>query len=115
MAALGRHPKATLFLGESLLNISIALCLDWSVMHSSSNFGRFLNSRPMIFIGAMSYSIYLWQQILLNRNLITTVTAFPLNLGLVIIAALASYFLVEQPSLRFRQYWEKHLFPSLNG
>ena len=115
LAVLARHPKATLFLGETLLNIGIALCLDWSVRHSTKGFGRFLNSRPMIFIGAMSYSIYLWQQIFLNRTLSTTVTAFPLNFGLALVAALASYFWVEQPSLRFRQSWEKRIFPSLNG
>ena len=36
--------------------------------------------------------------------------AFPLNITLVTIAALASYYLVERPALELRQRWEKKLF-----
>ena len=110
MAVVAGRPKATLFLGDTLLNIGIALCLDWSVTHHTSRVGRFLNTRPMVFIGVMSYSIYLWQQLFLNRHSTALVASFPLNFGLMMVAALASYFLVEQPSLRFRQRWEKRLF-----
>ena len=45
-----------------LLNISIALWIDWAVANPGSMEGRFLNTRWMIAIGMLSYSLYLWQQ-----------------------------------------------------
>lgn len=115
LVVVAGRPKATLFLGETLLNLGVALCLDWCVTYPTNRVGRFLNTRPMVFIGVMSYSIYLWQQIFLNRNSPALAASFPLNLGLMIATALASYFLVEQPSLRFRQRWEKRLFARSEG
>jgi len=70
-----------------------------------------LNSRPFVFVGLLSYSIYLWQQLFLNRYATSLPTSFPLNLSLALAAALASYYLVERPSLRFRQRVERALLP----
>jgi peptidoglycan/LPS O-acetylase OafA/YrhL len=60
-------------------------------------------------VGWLSYSLYLWQQLFLNRAGTAIVTSFPLNLALAIAAALASYYLVERPSLRLRRRIEKRL------
>jgi peptidoglycan/LPS O-acetylase OafA/YrhL len=58
----------------------------------------------------MSYSIYLWQQLFLNRYSTSVLTKFPLNILLVGLFALASYYLIESPSLRLRQRLESRLF-----
>ncbi len=55
-----------------------------------------------MFLGALSYSLYLWQQPFINPTGGARVNAFPLNLGLALVCALASYYLVEQPMLRLR-------------
>jgi peptidoglycan/LPS O-acetylase OafA/YrhL len=62
----------------------------------------------------MSYSIYLWQQLFLFMNWPTTsaVKTFPLNIILVAVTALGSYFLIERPSLKLRLRLEEKLFPS---
>lgn len=54
-----------------------------------------LNSRPAILLGALSYSIYLWQQPFAIH------AAFPkaISLGMLAVCALASYHLVERPML----------------
>jgi peptidoglycan/LPS O-acetylase OafA/YrhL len=62
--------------------------------------GAVLNSAPMIWVGLLSYSLYLWQQPFL-------VFDGPLNnlyvrLLLTVVVAYASYRLVEQPMLRLR-------------
>ncbi|MEO8725453.1 MAG: acyltransferase [Acidobacteriaceae bacterium] len=63
---------------------------------------RILNNRLATSIGAMSYSLYLWQQPFLNRNGHSWFNAFPVNLVLVFLCAWISYRWVEQPILRAR-------------
>jgi peptidoglycan/LPS O-acetylase OafA/YrhL len=55
-----------------------------------------------VFVGTLSYSLYLWQQLFLNRESSAWINTFPQNLILAIAAALASYFLLEKPFLRLR-------------
>jgi len=51
----------------------------------------------------LSYSLYIWQQLFLNRSSAALVCTFPLNLILVGLSALGSYYLVEQPFLKLKQ------------
>ena len=46
-----------------------------------------------------------------HRYAAALLTRFPLNITLAVVAALASYYLVERPSLRLRQRAERALFP----
>jgi peptidoglycan/LPS O-acetylase OafA/YrhL len=64
-----------------------------------------LNVWPVMWLGAISYSLYLWQQIFLNRVSSSLWTAFPQNLVLSILLATASYHLVERPFLKLRERW----------
>jgi peptidoglycan/LPS O-acetylase OafA/YrhL len=57
----------------------------------------------MVFIGTLSYSLYLYQQPFLNRHSDALVASFPLNLALALAAACASYYAVERPVLRIRR------------
>ena len=64
--------------------------------------GRLLNARPLVFIGVISYSLYLWQQPFLNRNVFAALNRFPQNAVLAFIVSLLSYYLVERPMLGLR-------------
>ena len=68
-----------------------------------------LNARPLVAIGVLSYSLYLWQQVFLNRRGEAVVQSFPLNLALVMLVAVASYYVIEQPCLRLRVRIERWL------
>ena len=59
----------------------------------------------MRFLGVLSYSLYLWQQVFLNPDSGSPWCAFPLNVVATFLAALASYLLVECPFLRLRARW----------
>jgi peptidoglycan/LPS O-acetylase OafA/YrhL len=63
----------------------------------------FLNWHPVAFIGVLSYSLYIWQQFFLNRNSSSWINAFPENIVLAAGAALASYYVIEMPMMRFRR------------
>ena len=52
--------------------------------------GRVLNAAPLVFVGWLSYSLYLWQQPFLNRSSDAALAAFPLNIGIVALLALIS-------------------------
>lgn len=89
-------------IGETVMNVSIALSVDWCLRNHQSSLGRFLSWRPLVWIGTMSYSLYLWQQIFLNRTGGLVINVTPLNLALAFALAALSYYLVESPVLRVR-------------
>jgi peptidoglycan/LPS O-acetylase OafA/YrhL len=91
---------------ETIMNVAIAASIDWAMRNSTSAVGRFLNQPTVSFMGVLSYSLYLWQQLFLNRYSNSTFCAFPLNIILALAAALASYLLIEAPILRMRAAFE---------
>jgi len=98
---MGSHTAAIL-LGSPVMNVCIALLIESSTRHAGSWVGRFLNWRPVVFLGVLSYSLYLWQLPFLDHRSSAWTNAFPQNLMLVFLAALASYFLIERPFVRLR-------------
>ncbi|MFI5239699.1 MAG: acyltransferase family protein, partial [Gemmatimonadales bacterium] len=98
---MGSHPAAIL-LGSPVLNVCIALLIESSTRHAGSLAGRFLNWKPVVFLGVLSYSLYLWQLPFLDHRSDAWMNAFPQNLLCVFLAALSSWFLIERPFIRLR-------------
>ena len=96
------RPRFQMLLGHTMLNVAVAVTIDRLVRFPGGAIGRFLNTGPLCFIGALSYSLYLWQQPFLNRHYPGILTSFPQNVICVFTAALASYFVVERPFLRLK-------------
>jgi len=90
-------------LGTSIINIGIALLVHRSVVKYEDYVGAFLNWRPVAFIGVLSYSLYIWQQLFLDRNSSSWINAFPENILLAAGAALASYYVIEKPMMGLRR------------
>jgi peptidoglycan/LPS O-acetylase OafA/YrhL len=65
-------------------------------------FSRFLNWRPVAFVGVLSYSLYIWQQLFLRIGVYDRGLRFPFNLIATIGAALLSYFLIEKPFIHLK-------------
>lgn len=59
--------------------------------------------RPVAWIGRISYSLYLWQQVFLPKVAAYSWQKLPWNVPLAVGFAIASYFLVELPALRWRE------------
>jgi peptidoglycan/LPS O-acetylase OafA/YrhL len=94
--------KISWLFAETVMNVSIAASADWAMRNADTAVGRFLNLPAVTFAGVLSYSLYLWQQIFLNRESVSPYCTFPLNIILAVAMALVSYLLIEAPFLRFR-------------
>lgn len=97
--------------GITVINVCLVIGLDWCLRFSEGMIGRVLNSAPLVWIGGLSYSIYLWQQPFLNRAEDRDFAAFPRNLALMFVAALCSYSVVERPMLHLRDAIARRLWP----
>ena len=99
-------------LGYTLNGAAIAVALLWSTRNPSSLAGRILNWKPIVQIGVLSYSIYIWQTLFLHLNnpqvfnplgrFGSWISTFPGNWLAILIVASLSYYVVEQPALRTR-------------
>ena len=87
----------------ALLAILLPLCVGCTVTHPQARIARLLEARPVVRIGRLSYSLYLWQQLFLPARGVPApfeaLQVFPLNLALAFGAAAASYHLVERPAI----------------
>ena len=90
-------------LGQSLANLGAALIVLLCLTRNDGLLFWLLNCRLCTFVGAVSYSLYLWQEPFLNSYETHALQSFPLNILLTFIAALLSYYLIELPFQKLRQ------------
>ena len=105
-----RMPTIDYAVAQPASNIAIALIIHWAVMNHDGVVGRILNFRPVVFVGTLSYSLYLWQQLFINRHSTALYCRFPFNIGCAFAVGAASFYFIEQPMLRLRERFEPRLF-----
>jgi peptidoglycan/LPS O-acetylase OafA/YrhL len=111
-AAGALQNNVTLLTQDALANLACAAVVLFCVRRPQSPAGRVLNMRPVMFVGTISYSLYLWQQLFIDRYGVVS-NAFPINVGLAVAWALISFYGVERPFLRLRRHLESRA--SSNG
>ena len=90
-------------LGRTLTGVCVTFIIAWLLKYPDCLAGRFLNSKAMMHIGILSYSLYLWQQLYLTPLNKTWTGVFPVNVGCAYLTALACLYLVEKPFLKLKQ------------
>jgi peptidoglycan/LPS O-acetylase OafA/YrhL len=96
------------FLGI-VTNLLLTLFVARLVFIPTGIVSRVLNSAPVVLIGKLSYSLYLWQQMFLNPNGSAPIsTPFPVNLVATLAAASACYWGLEVRFLKLRTKFRKH-------
>jgi peptidoglycan/LPS O-acetylase OafA/YrhL len=65
--------------------------------------GRFLNLSWLRWVGVLSYSLYLWQQLFVSEH----IHLLPWGYVFLLLTSLLSFYLVEQPFLRLRTWVEQ--------
>lgn len=97
------------------MNLGIAIVIDRFSRLTAGPAFELLNTRVMVWIGTLSYSLYLWQEPFLNHNAHTTLTAWPFNVALALICAVASYQLIEKPFFALRDQWGRRRMAAWSG
>jgi peptidoglycan/LPS O-acetylase OafA/YrhL len=106
-SAFAQWPSFYLTIGATITNLSISIVALWCIVHAHSVVGQLLNARAAIFLGTISYSLYLWQQLFMDTALMPASFAFPANAILAMAAATGSYYLLERPLLALRQRFRR--------
>jgi peptidoglycan/LPS O-acetylase OafA/YrhL len=87
--------KYLLTVGWGLEGACILLVVLWMIEQPRLAAGRLLNHWAVVHVGIISYSVYLWQQLLWSASL-------PWSAAATFVAAEFSYWLIERPFLRLR-------------
>ena len=82
IAIAGEPPEGfRLSIGETIMNLGLALTIDRFTRFPQKWSGKVLNSSPLVSLGLASYSIFMWQQPFLNRNTTSPIAHFPRSLA----------------------------------
>ncbi|MEP6618246.1 MAG: acyltransferase [bacterium] len=100
--AVSARFRPAIVVGHSIVVFAVAAGVDRCVRHPDGAFGTLLNARPVVFVGTLSYSLYLWQQLFLNRGSDAPLASFPANIVCATTAALLCHFLIEKQALKLR-------------
>jgi peptidoglycan/LPS O-acetylase OafA/YrhL len=90
----------------TLQTFVITLLILSTVLHPRTLPGSILESKPIRWIGWISYSLYLWQQLFFGVNVVGSPSGMavlrepPINLLALLVCATCSYYLVEKPCVR---------------
>lgn len=101
------------FLTDTILYVVIAVLILINLPSSDGLFFKILNNKIMIYIGVMSFSLYIWQQIfIVNDHWLPGSPdirwySIPLNVTLLFVVAYLSYKYYEQPLRNWRRKIEK--------
>ncbi|WP_213807173.1 acyltransferase [Granulicella sp. dw_53] len=87
------------------MSVLLPIMIMGSILHPHNILGKILEHPVLRYIGRVSYSLYLWQQLFVISHFFTTkplgiLQQWPLNLGFSFLCALASFYLVEKPMMR---------------
>jgi len=90
----------------TIANFCTGIIILYSINNTKGIWFKFLNTKLLNFIGILSYSLYLWQQIfLIGSN--STFRDFPQNLIFLFAMALFSYYVIEKPFLKLKHKFSR--------
>jgi peptidoglycan/LPS O-acetylase OafA/YrhL len=93
----------------TLQAIVLPLLILSTVLHPNTVQGRILETKPLRWIGCISYSLYLWQQLFFGVNFagsppgLALLRKPPINLLALLVCATFSHYAIEKPFIRLGQ------------
>ena len=103
---------AAVFIGPTMVFcILAAAAVACLTMEQGSRAARLLGARPIVWIGKISFSLYLWNELVLNlapKIGPGSLGKAVIGLMLTFVIASGSYYLIEQPFLRLKRTLDRH-------
>ena len=101
---------ASMYLGGfTLVAVAAAVVIAHLLVGPPQSIERVLTSPGLVWVGRLSYSLYLWHipiaagiYLGVDRGAVPELAAIPAKIGLSLLAATLSFFLVERPFLRLK-------------
>jgi peptidoglycan/LPS O-acetylase OafA/YrhL len=107
---LSSHEGRNLYIsGLPIFNISIAILIFWLVNRKGTAIHKILESRVLVWIGNISYSLYLWHYLMYEfakKEFATPGSEIFVGVTLAFAIACASYYFVEKPFLKLKHRFE---------
>ncbi len=88
-----------MLIAACLTPLLIPFILAGTVLHPGWALSRFLELPLLRWVGRLSYSLYIWQELFLLGGKFHAASSVWVNLGSTLIAASASYYLIEKPCI----------------
>ena len=108
VAGAARSAKVAVGVTPTVTALTITV-LVWAAARRSP---RWLEWSPIVWIGGLSYSLYLWQQPFLAPAATGWWRGFPANLALMAGAAIACHYFIERSALRIGRRSTPRVIPS---
>lgn len=86
----------------TIADVAIGFIVLICIHYQKTGVFKILNNKPMDYLGKLSYSLYIWQQLFFSEN-IGWASSLPLNIVLLFTVANISYYAIEKPCLRLRE------------
>jgi peptidoglycan/LPS O-acetylase OafA/YrhL len=101
----GKLPIITLPFGNFMISSLLMFLIFSYIKPSGSLVYTILNSKVMVHLGILSYSIYVWQQFFVFGVFNTIWRVFPYSLIAIYVVSAISYYLWERPFLNFKKHF----------
>jgi peptidoglycan/LPS O-acetylase OafA/YrhL len=92
------YPTLTTYLLVTVM-VASTLVVEEGLVH------KWLNLRPLVWVGTVSYSIYIWQQLFLlhpdSGAPLGILSALPFSIACIFATAACSFYFIEQPAIAF--------------
>lgn len=103
----------TVPLVKTFFSLSLIILMHYS-LNKESRMYAFFNNRFLLFLGVLSYSIYLWQQVFYASYSIfgdSIVTTFPINWIVIFLVAYINHRFIEKPFIGLRKRFMRKQVP----
>jgi peptidoglycan/LPS O-acetylase OafA/YrhL len=112
MVFVARHTTGFVYNGGFALVCIGTAILIMDLLLFPSGFSKLFEFRPLVWIGKISYGLYLWHYPIFEASKLLKDRMSPLTYGLIglvvtFLVAIVSYYLVEQPFLKLRRRYSE--------